>query len=434
MAIYHYGANATPVAPYDTWAKCSPSFLVLAALLAPGDTLYCDSAYSEVITAAFGVSLAGTPAAPIKILCGTRGAGTGLAAMAAGTVIECNNSGGMSFGGAHTYVNGAVFRMSYAASAPLNVGTGTDHSMTMDNCNFEVTGAGGASSIILGTSGASLGSRLLLKNPGLKLGYAGQSVYYSSGVEIVGGSWLAGGVNPTNAFGSNYARGQSLLCVGFDFTNAGTTVNLHGPGQGGAVAIFRDVKVAGAWTGSPIADGSRVPGQTVEVRGLWKAGTYQRIWIKNYEYSLTDEATLVKTGGASDSAGFSWKVVTSANCSAANPARLPVLAPIVTTLAAVSVGADILRDNVTALKDSEVWIEVQSPDRQVVHDGIATPLVAGVAQTAASATWNTTGMTNPNKQILQVSHTPTKVGALLAAVNIAVPSTTLYVDPFAVVV
>ena len=158
--------------------------------------------------------------------------------------------------------------------------------------------------------------------------------------------------------------------------------------------------------------------------------------------SIKSETTIVKTSGASDGVTpLAWKMVTTAN------AEYPLL-PLEsgettfwndTTGVAKTLTVDIIHDSLTALKDDEVWLEVQYlgttgfPLGSFINDCKAGALTTAAAQTASTATWTTTGLTNPNKQKLEVTLTPQEKGYYIARVNLAKQSYTIYTDPLIVV-
>ena len=82
----------------------------------------------------------------------------------------------------------------------------------------------------------------------------------------------------------------------------------------------------------------------------------------------------------------------------------------------------------------EIWVEVEYRDtsgsrRSVeITDHRATLLTTAADQTTSSATWTTTGLTNPNKQKLAVTFTPQVAGYSVARIVLAKPSKTVYVD------
>ncbi|MEK9809109.1 MAG: hypothetical protein VW362_01580, partial [Candidatus Nanopelagicales bacterium] len=134
---------------------------------------------------------------------------------------------------------------------------------------------------------------------------------------------------------------------------------------------------------------------------------------------------------------LSWKMATTAN--AEYPAiilRSPEIAKWnETTGSSVTVTVDILHDSATALKDNEVWLEVEylgtsgTPLALFTDDAVADVITTAADQTSSSATWTTTGMTNPNKQKLSVTFTPQEKGLIIARVCVAKASYTVYVDP-----
>jgi hypothetical protein len=100
-----------------------------------------------------------------------------------------------------------------------------------------------------------------------------------------------------------------------------------------------------------------------------------------------------------------------------------------------TVTIEILHDSVTALKDDEVWLEVEylstsgSPLRATASDGPADALAAGANQASSSETWTTSGMSNPNTQKLSVTFTPQLKGPIGCRVMVGKASKTLYIDP-----
>lgn len=171
------------------------------------------------------------------------------------------------------------------------------------------------------------------------------------------------------------------------------------------------------------------------------ADTNYRLWVEDYCGSIKDETTLVKTGGASDGdTPLSWKMASSAN--AEYPLHI-LRSPEIFSERITSVGGsktitvDILRDSATNLKDDEIWLEVQYlgtsgfPLSLFADDAKADVLATAADQAASSATWTTTGMTNPNKQKLEVTFTPQEKGVAIVTVCMAKASATVYVDPVA---
>jgi hypothetical protein len=162
------------------------------------------------------------------------------------------------------------------------------------------------------------------------------------------------------------------------------------------------------------------------------------LWIETFAGSIKSETALVKIGGASDgTTAISWKLVSSANAK-------EVVSPLTTDNMAKqidivgqskTISVDILHDSVTPLTDAEIWLEIDylgstsSPIGIPASDKRATVLTTPTNQAASTATWNTTGMINPNTQKLEITFTPQMRGFVYARVCLAKPSYTVYVDP-----
>ena len=427
MADIHVDAAGSNTSTYDTWAKAATTIATAGGAEAAGDRILMGSAYSESV-ATVSIALAGSATSPVQLLSGTKDTTSGITALIAGATITTTSTTHLWSGNFYAY--GVNFVGSSSSSHNIHFGWNSADVVMLDTCNIRHTGAGSSSEMNFGCATDDNGSVVTLKNCGLRLGAATQRIYYYSDVRIFGGAWESGGTAPSAIFQSGAGRGHKLTVEGFDFTNAGTAVNLHGNGQGGASAIFRDITLAASWTGAPIADASLVEGIRVEVWNYKVGSTWNRFWIKDRRCSLTAETTLVRTGGSSDADGnYSVKMVTTANCAwPSSVARsMDFVVDNSTTGSSITVTMEILRDSATNLTDREVWLEVEEPDGTITNDACATVITSAADQTTSSETWTTTGMANPNKQKLAVTINASKAGPLLCRVMCAKPSTTFYI-------
>jgi hypothetical protein len=169
------------------------------------------------------------------------------------------------------------------------------------------------------------------------------------------------------------------------------------------------------------------------------AATNYRMWVEDYAGSIKSETTIVRADGATDGTQpFSWKMTSSANCNAAlSQLETDELPPKWNEVvgSAITVQVEIAHDSVTNLTDGEVALEVQYlgtsgvPLSLFISDSKSSFLATAADQTTSSATWTTTGMTNPNKQVLSVTFTPQEVGFILPKVILGKASKTIYVCP-----
>jgi len=102
---------------------------------------------------------------------------------------------------------------------------------------------------------------------------------------------------------------------------------------------------------------------------------------------------------------------------------------------AITATIEIVHDSVTNITDQQIWMEVQylgtsgTPLALFVDDAAADYITAAADQADSSASWTTTGLTNPNTQKLVVTFTPQEIGIIRCRVVLAKPSYTIYVDP-----
>lgn len=127
---------------------------------------------------------------------------------------------------------------------------------------------------------------------------------------------------------------------------------------------------------------------------------------------------------------YSWKIVTTANCSFAMPFEC---APIAIWNDVVGTPRTATIEGIAAAlpNDNEVWVDVEylgdaaSPQASFVNDGTADLLTTPAAQTTSTAVWG--GSTAAFK--LAVTFTAQQAGWIYARVRIGKPSATIYIDP-----
>lgn len=424
----------------------------IAAIDAAGDRVLINSAHTET-AASISYTCPGTNASPMQFLSVTPTGTSGISSLTAGAAFTANSgSGGLAVNGSG-YFYGINWTMSSTSSTVLGFAGGVGDHQVHDTGQFNLTSSGGSSNIQLGNATTGGGSRVLLKNCTFRFGATGHRISFLGDVVVQGGSWSASGtLNPGAIFapapGSGTGRGSKLLVDGFDFSNLNAAINLAGSGQGGVVMTFRNCKLPASWSGAPIADGSLVAGQRVEMYNCDNADTNYRLWVKEYTGSIRDETTIVRSGGASDgTTPISWKMDTTANVAyPTSVLRSPEIAVWNDTSGtSKTVTVEMVHDtNVAAgqgagtsfaFRDDEVWLEVQylgdgtRPISTFVSDAPTNIITTAADQASSSVTWTTTGMTTPVKQKLSVTFTPQEKGWFICTVCVGKASKTLYVCP-----
>jgi hypothetical protein len=103
----------------------------------------------------------------------------------------------------------------------------------------------------------------------------------------------------------------------------------------------------------------------------------------------------------------------------------------------VTVTVEVITNNVT-LTNLDIWLDVMAMNTASSTLGSWTSSASALLSSAtnlpsSSESWTTTGLTTPVRQKLSVTFTPQVVGDFIAIVRLARASTTVYVDPAAVV-
>lgn len=424
------------------WAFSAIYVDYLVTAIAAGDTIYQSNNDSESIAAAITLAFPGTLAAPNYFLCVNDTVTSGFTAATTGQIATTATSSIIVTGNVHW--SGTIFKCaSGAVNASLTLGA-ANAIQSYTSCDFYIVASGAACRLAFGTNGNSNYGVVNLKNCRASFAAAGQGVLETICHLIWdGGSIITGSTAQTTFILDNGLAGrlQSALISGFDFTNLGAATNLCGFANSPQDILFRNCKLPASWTGV-LAGGTAALASKARMHNVDNADTNYRIWEEGYTGSVKSETVIVKTSGASDgTTALSWKMTSSAN------AKYPLL-PLEsgeiafwneTTAAAKTLTVEIIHDSLTNLKDDEVWLDVQYlgtagfPLSSFISDSKTDVLATAADQTASTAAWTTTGLTNPNKQKLSVTLTPQEKGYYLVKVKLAKASYTIYADPLVVV-
>ncbi len=442
MTIYYVDSAAgSNTAPYDTWTKAAVALGTIAALDVAGDTVYVASTHNESAAGDLTLTWAGTSTSPVRIICADKTSGAPPATIATGAQITRTGLSSIrmnSSAGSTTYWYGIAFSCGSGGGSTLSflVPHSENGHTVFDNCNFINLSTNVSASITIGESRKTSHVRFI--NCGFKLSAAGTVLQsaYGSRVEVYGGSILAGGTAPANFMFSGSEGPSQLEVVGFDFTNAASTIDLGSSPNSGSTLRFSLCKMPASWSGSVTS--SAAVGTDAELDSGDTAGTNYIMHRKTRYGSIDSETTLIRTSGASDGAqGLSWKMASLAASGSFPLAALETRQFAIwnqRTASSRTLTVELLHDSVTGLKDNEIWLEVDYFSASGTPLGARSTsapnvLAAGSTLTASSTTWTTTGMANPNKQKMSVSFTPQLKGFFIARVKLTKASYTVYVDP-----
>jgi len=417
-----------------TWALAKATLTGVAAIDTVGDEIWVSQSHAESTAAAITFDWAGTAASPTHVMCGNDAAEPPTALATTASVTTTGNSAiNISSGADFLYVYGINFHSGSGAVGAASInGDSTAAMRVFENCNFDLATTDASSRIALSNVFQGYTE---IRNCGFQFSSASQGLTFDGWVHIIGGSILAD--TAITLFAATVTNIPNYLIDGFDFTNAAATLNIGASTAANIRVTLRNCKMPASWSGSV---NSSTPGQgsVWELYNCDSADTNYRLEKKTQFGSVTHETTDIRTGGATDgTTGISWKMVSNAD-SEWNHQTLDspeIVQWNETTGSAITATIEILHDSLTNVTDRNVWIDVQylgtsgRPLSLFINDAAANYITTAADQTASSATWTTTGLTNPNKQKLNVTFTPQEKGFIHATVRLALASKTVYVDP-----
>lgn len=424
------GSNADSGA---TWALAKADLTGAAAIDAAGDTIWLSQSHAESTAGAVSIALAGTPASPVRVLCGNDAAAppTALASTASVTTTGANT---LAISGS-AYFYGVNFTV--GSTITLNNGSASN-TQTYENCSFYLTNNGSAGQFRMCASNNATFTTTLI-NPVLRFTNANNYWAGNGALYVRGGSFHASTATPTSLLRFDTDRSNSRIEIdGMDFSNLASTVNLFAGGASSVAsgrAVLRNCRLPASWSGGLLSSAPAAPGQRYEMWNCDSADTNYRVWIEEYAGSIKHNTAIYRDGF---SGGTKHSYVFASTANASYPA-VPLTGPDFfadnsTTGSSVTATVEVVTDGVT-LKDDEAWLEVMYmgtsgvPLGTWVRDCKADVLATAANQTTSTESWTTTGLASPVKQKLSVTFTPQEAGYVIGRVMLAKASTTVYVDP-----
>lgn len=389
------------------------------SLMTAGDTVYVSNNHAESISTAFaGGTNTSALITGVQYVCSNDSAAppTAVATTATVTTTGANN---ISAGLNNSYIYGVSFVCGSGDTGTRTLTAGG----TCEECTFHVASTGASS--LISASG-------LWRNCNVKFADAGQTLQPTM-FRWSGGSLASGGTSPSSLITTGY----NATVENVDLSNAGSAINLFSNASGIAGVSFRHVKMPTSWSGGLNALTPLGVARS-ELAAVGPSGlnyTYQR---KTNGGEGFHETTIILSGGANNgTTGLSHKLISSA--AALFPQVIVDTPEIVkwndTVGSSITASVEILHDSAIALTDGEIWLETNyfsasgSPLGAKASSAKASVLATATNVPASSASWTTTGLTNPNKQKLSVTFTPQQAGFVHARVVLAKASKTVYIDP-----
>lgn len=425
-----------------TWANANGVLNYLCgAVLVAGDRIFVKNTHSESLAAVGSQNTIGTAANPVRLICVSDN-NEPPTTLATGALIA--STGVMAIGTGTLYAYGVEFRSGDGGATTANIEIGSSipqaGHLFAEQCEFNLAATAGTS-VLRPVGSASGESGLWMRNCNVRFGASGASIANIGSLSRMfwrGGSVL--GTAPTILFLGSSINAWALRVEGVDLSlvtgtifalNANTdalySVTLIGCKLNASATLFgssfRHTGLEEPWSAIDCADDSK----------------NYRIAVRGAIGDLTEEASIVRGGGATDgTTPISWKIVTTAT--AAVPPTIVFYTPWMLlwneSLVSKTLTMEIVHDSATNLKDNEVWLEVEylgssaTPLLTVAHTAPSI-IAAGSDLASSSVTWSGTGgFTNPNKQKVSVTFTPQMKGVIRVRLAVAKASKTLYVDPY----
>lgn len=432
------------------WAYATPLARYAAVAMSAGDRLLMSPSHNEAGTlAAYGVTFPGTPTNPNTILCVTDSSPTSFTETTGGKIGGSSAQTSMSIAGSFL-MRGVTLAVSASASnGQMNVlsTSGADTRQVYENCKLQLngSGAGGLFNFAINAAG-NFGYDLIFKGCEFSFKNAGQSIKVATARILLENCTIASGSTALTSVlfsqnGGGGARGAEVTVRSTDLSNIGSSCSMvAGNAQSGcATFIFRNCLMPSSWSATVLSSALSQPGGKVVFDNCASSTTNYTKQTEDRSGQMTIETTLVKASGSSDgTTAYSNKIISSSDCECfTRPVRSqPMDVWNSSTGSSKTVSVEVLYDSATNLKNNEIWLEVESlnsssgPLGTVTTSRVADTLTTTAdAGTSSSASWTTTGMSNPNKRTLSVSVTPQMAGYIRARVVVGKASQTVYVDP-----
>jgi hypothetical protein len=443
MAGHYVRSGATGSNNGSSWANAFTTLEAAFAAGGAGDVFYVahDHQENKAASGNWILTSPGTVSDPCYVL-SCDDTAEPPTALLTGAVIDLK-TGNYTFtitGSAYYY--GITFATTpNSSSCDMYLGNSTQFAMIFDRCNLALNGGNSGSFFFLVAAAATTNIDdhcIKLKNCMFTFSHASQYILpVGCRMDWLNGSVDSSGTAPITLFVLPTANASQITIEGVDLSKVtGTLFDVDA-----ASVPCTNIRLANCKLGDNVTIANTITGQggaQILMDNCDSGDTNYRMEHYKYQGSIKTETTIVKASGASDgTTPHSWKMASLATGPTfAFPLESPWIAQWNdSTGSSKTATIEIVHDSATDLTDGDVWIEVEylgtsgSPIASLADDRKAGYLTAAADQAASSATWTTTGLTNPNTQAISVSFTPQEKGFIKARVMLAKANYTIYVDP-----
>jgi hypothetical protein len=420
----------------STWALAKANLANALTAAGAGGTVYMDNAHNETTAGAVALASPGTAASPAIVVCVDRTGNPEPPTTRATTgIVRCTGANNITPSG-YCYIYGVTLAAGTAAgsdNASILFTSSSAGWWRLDACKLDLEGTNTNSGIY--TSNGSASFLLELNNTVCEFGHALQRIIlrgpliWTNTASAIAGTAPSSLIQPTSS-----SLPCSVICRGVDFS--AITATLVAQDNTAQANVHLDTCKLGAGV-VVLAGSSSQSGIQVVATNCDSADTNYNYHKQNYQGTITEETTIVRSGGATDgTTPISRKMVTTANSKIYSPLVSDPILVWVDNLVSTTVTVDVITDNVT-LTDAQAWVDVEYlgtsgfPLSVTASDRISDPIFGTPANqtTDADSTWTTTGLGTPVEQELSTTFTPAEKGLYRVYVNLAKASTTMYFCP-----
>lgn len=430
----------------STWALAKATLVGALAIATSADTIWVSQNHAETAGAGKAHTFPTTPG--LRVLCGNDAAEPPTALATTATVTTTGNTA-VTFVSGCAYIYGIIFSSGTGASgaADMVIGSGAPNTaLVFDTCALKIPSTSTNAPFVIGVvGGASSTNERTIEF--IDCSFTQDASALPSLIELKSGRFIfnnitiagAGATPPTNLFDIDLAQVIGTALIKNSDLSGRALTNLVEVGSTVAYNIdFVNCKLP-SLTAITTGTFNSPNGSHIRMRNCDNADTHIR-FSENYWGGVVTQqtSTLIRTGGATQADGTTYSMLMAGNANTVNlhhPLTSPDIAIYNTSVgASMTATVEILRDSLTNLKDDEVWLEIDYlgttgfPKGSIGSDRITNVLTTAADQAASTVTWDTTGMTNPNKQKLVVTFTPQEAGYVVGRVKLKA-NTSIYVDP-----
>lgn len=436
MAILYVDSGGSGTAPYDTWAKASTTLKVALDAAAAGDTIYIYSGHTETPNVNTSYAGAGTSVSPIVIVATSDNTNNPPNAGTYQNMVDgtgtINNAGGgydITFGG-HNIWHGLKFQIGD------DLFSSATSSNTYHDCliavadNISITGVNTQD-----TSYQFYDTTIEFTGSGGNFIIDCHIVWHGGIFRLNGGS-VATYVFQAGSFRPNI---WSIRDVDFQDIDSGDIL-FRKANDSMCDVTFARCKLPSAFDfPADLFDSSGIMENTsVKFHSVSDASGIEYFQENYFEGQINQDTSIYLNATYDGTNGYSAKMVSNANAiEVSRPLRFK-LADLYVDATGSTLTVELVLDSATSLNDDDFWVDVEYPDSTTTQlgniitskaDVLATP----VALTTSTVTWTgTSGFTNEQKRKVAIDFTGVAdeaVGVYTVWANLAIPSTTVYVDP-----